>query len=182
MSCAVDPPKRGWRSIRFTLGELFLLFAGLALGLAYARVDGSDRWHDFLLAIFGGCCVVGLLQKSWRTWSLRRGDPTITFVDATWPLAVAVFMAFCFVMQAAARYKWWGFLDYHGNVPLGTDDVNDTAFYLAIICGYLQRREKPHRQGWRRWLALVMDVSVCLLAAYWLMFVLVQGALIVSLV
>ncbi|HZN36008.1 MAG TPA: hypothetical protein VFB80_19395, partial [Pirellulaceae bacterium] len=182
MSSPDDPPKRGWRSIRFTLGELFLLLAGLALGLAYARVDGSDRWHDFLLAIFGGCFVVGLVQKSWRTWSLRRGDSTISFIDAIWPLAVAVLMVFTGVMQAAARHNWWAFQDFNGDTFWGTGDLTDTAFYLAVICGYFQLRETVPAQGWRRWMALLLNATALLLGAYWLLVLLEEGMLLIALV
>jgi hypothetical protein len=158
------------------------LVAGLAIGLAYARVDGSDRWADFLLACFGGCFVVGLVQKSWRMWSLRRDNENVSLVDAAWPLAVAAFMVFCGAAAAATRYKWWAFLDSSGDTSWVTEDFNDTALYLAVICGYFERHQTPARRGWRRWIALLVDACAWLLGAYWLTFVLVDGIMIVGLV
>ena len=92
-------------------------------------------------------------------------------------------MVFCGVMQAATRHKWRAFqVGDDSSAFWTTGDLIGTALYLALICGYSIRTQPATRQGWRRWMAWIVDGCAWLLASFWLLLVLEDGMLITALV
>jgi hypothetical protein len=173
----------GMHRWRFSLFDLFIITLGAAAGLAYHRLPNVP-WTDALLIACATWIVVGMVQQMrsalgiWR--SLNTADRELRHGAA---LALARPIAAIAMLAAAV-----GFEAARGPNPEDTaywplDNFTASLVSLAVICAYLSpgRRttSSPRRKGAFH---AGLDFLVLLIAAAWLLYVLVSSQSISGLV
>jgi hypothetical protein len=131
---------------RFSLSGLLLLMLSISVGLAMWRLPGATG-AQFLYGCFGSWFVVGMIQRSRRTWkllpSLNPLDPSLRMglrVAIVGPTAIAMLLVCGVVMNAATRIDWFGLNaeldDYEQLGSWILHRLTWTDFFLAIVGGY----------------------------------------------